>query len=167
MRRMLGFLVGSMAFLLLANVSSAAEQATPEEVVERVNKAIDMVKKDGEKSFATLQKKDSFTMWKDTYIFVFDCSKGEIMTHPEKPSLIGKNLMSLKDPKGNLFFVQMCNSAKDPKGGWTEYWWPKAGEEKASRKLSLLKPVPNSKYQVGAGVYSETAKVEDLKKLLN
>jgi signal transduction histidine kinase len=80
--------------------------------------------------------------------------------------MIGKNWTGLKDVKGNLFFVQLCDAAKKAKGDWTEYWWPKPGEREPSRKISLMLQAPNTPYQVGAGIYDETASIEDLRKLL-
>jgi signal transduction histidine kinase len=72
----------------------------------------------------------------------------------------------MKDKKDNLFFLQFCDVAKEPKGGWVEYWWPKVGEEKASRKITYILSVPGTKYQVGAGVYDDGLSSESLKALI-
>ncbi|MCP3925960.1 MAG: calcium:proton antiporter [Desulfobacterales bacterium] len=146
--------------------SSFAASATAKDVIKYVKQAQKYLKKNGEKGLKAFNKKKGKWVFKDSYIFIYDCSKGQIQAHPIKPQLIGKSLMGLKDIKGNLFFVQMCNAAKKSKGGWTEYWWPKPGEKKPSRKLSLLVPVKGTRFQVGAGIYNDTKSVASLNKML-
>ena len=72
----------------------------------------------------------------------------------------------LKDKHGNLFFLQFCEMTKDPKGGWVEYWWPKVGDKRASRKITYVTQVPGTKYQVGAGVYDENLDIQKLKEFI-
>lgn len=147
------------------NAVFASDSATPQEVVDLVNKAKDFLAANGENGFAELNDKAGPWVLKDTYVFAFDCSQGTVVTHPIKPQLIGKNLMGLKDIKGNFFFVQMCEAAKRGNNEWVEYWWPKPGEKKPSRKISLLISVPGTPYQIAAGVYDDSISVDELNKL--
>jgi signal transduction histidine kinase len=48
---------------------------------------------------------------------------------------------------------------------WVEYWWPKPDEKQASRKVSYGLRAANTPYVVGAGIYDDKTKVEDLEKL--
>lgn len=140
----------------------ASEAATPQEVIKLINEAAQLIAEKGEAAFPELNDPKSKWVIKDTYIFAFDCAKGTIVTHPVKPQLIGKNLMGLKDIKGNFFFVQMCEAAKRGNKEWVEYWWPKPDEKNPSRKLSLLISVPGTIFQVGSGVYDEKITVDEL-----
>ncbi len=144
----------------------AQENATPEEIVDMTRKAADFLAQKGEAGIEEFNDPNGRWVWKDSYIMVHNCEKGTVAAHPFKQNMIGKNLMGLKDVKGNLFFVQLCEAAKNPKGDWTEYWWPKPGEKTPSRKISLMRQVPNTPYQVGAGIYDETASIEALRKLI-
>ncbi len=142
------------------------DKATPEDVVKKVREAVLFLSQTGEAGLEVFNEKNGPWVFKDTYIFVFDCDKGIIVAHAIKPKLVGRNLMGLKDVKGNYIFVQLCDVAKLPRGGWVEYWWPKVGEKEPSRKVSLMFQAPNMPYQVGAGIYDKDKSVEDLKKLL-
>ncbi len=146
--------------------SWAGEKATPQEVIAKVKEAAAVLEKEGSAGLAQFTNKNSKWVWKDTYVFVFNCQKGTVAAHPIKPQLAGKNLMGIKDVKGNMFFVQLCEAAKNPKGGWVEYWWPKPGEKTPSRKITYILQVPGQPYQVAAGIYDPNTSVADLNKLL-
>ena len=104
-------------------------------------------------------------MWKDTYIFVFDCVKGTTAAHPIRPDLVGKSGVSLKGAKGTEFFPKLCQATKHPSGVWVEYWWPKPGEKEASRKVSYALKAGNTPYAVAAGIYDDKTSIADLEKL--
>lgn len=133
-----------------------AEQATPKEVVQKVQEAAKLVAEKGEAAFQIINDKNGPYMWKDTYCFVFDMG-GTIVAHPEKPGLIGKNLMNTKDVKGKIFAAEFVSIAKSPEGkGWSDYYWPKPGEKEPSLKVSYIMKVPGKDYFVGAGIYDLT-----------
>ncbi len=156
-----------LSLFTFVSISYSAEKATAKDVIKKVKQAAKFLQKHKKNGLKEFNKKNGRWVFKDSYIFVFSCSNGEIMGHPIKPQLVGKKLLSLKDIKGNLFFVQMCNSSKKKNGGWTEYWWPKPGEKKPSRKISILMKVKGTNYQIGAGIYNDSKSVNELNKLLN
>jgi cytochrome c len=49
--------------------------------------------------------------------------------------------------------------------GGVEYNFPKPGETQAARKVSYLLAAEGTPYVVGAGLYDEKAKIEDLDRL--
>lgn len=166
MRKSLMTLITILLTLVLASAVTAADEAAPEEIVQKVKAAAEFLSKAGEPGLADFNQKDGPWVWSDTYITVHECEKGIAVAHPMKPKLIGKKLTGIKDIKGNLFFIQLCDAAKKPNGAWTEYWWPKPGEKKPSRKVTYFVQVPNTPYQLGAGIYDENLKIEDLQKLI-
>ena len=130
-----------------------AEKATPQEVVQKVTEAANLIAEKGEEAFEVINDKNGPFVWKDTYCFVFDLN-GAVVAHPIKPKLVGKNLMAMKDVKGKMFAAEFVSIAKSPEGkGWCEYWWPKPGEKKPSQKVSYIMKVPGKDYLVGAGIY--------------
>jgi hypothetical protein len=155
-----------VCWILFPSQGNAQEKATPEEVVSKIHEAVSYLSQAGEEGLESFNERSGPWVFKDTYAFVFDCSQGTIIAHPIRPKLVGKNLMGLKDIKGNYFFVQLCEASKKEQGGWVEYWWPKPGEEKPSRKISLLIQIPGMPYQVGSGIYDETKSLEDLEQLI-
>ncbi len=81
---------------------------------------------------------------------------GDMIHHPIKPSLNGKNLMGLKDPDNKLFFKEMDTTAKREGGGFVDYKWPKPGFEKPQDKISYVKLYKPWGWIIGGGVYLES-----------
>jgi len=145
--------------------AQAANGATPEEIVAKTKEAATVLAKDKNNALAEFNKPvGSKWAWKDTYVFVYDCTTDKMTGHP-KATLVGKPVMDLKDKKGNLFFSKLCDAAQKPKGGWVEYWWPKPGSDEGYRKITYTISVPNTTFQVGAGVYDNKISIAELEKL--
>jgi cytochrome c len=66
---------------------------------------------------------------------------------------------------GEQIAADFCAAARQPHGGWVEYNFPKPGETQAVRKVSYLLAAQGTPYVVGAGIYDDKAKVEDLDRL--
>ena len=83
---------------------AAQEKATKEEVVAKCKEAAQMVKDKGlEETLMVIADKNGPFVWKDTYVFAIDTEKECNVAHPIRPSLVGKNLMGVKDENGKLF----------------------------------------------------------------
>ena len=141
----------------LAPMALGAGGASPGEIVDKVGAAAEMLARDGESGLAALNERDSDWVWKDTYVFALNCADKVVAAHPVQPELVGRSLTEIKDSKGNEFLVYMCLAAKVPGGGWVEYWWPipGMGTSQASRKISYIRQVEGTPYQVSAGVYDQ------------
>jgi cytochrome c len=151
--------------LTISKVNAAEGKATAREVVEKVRQAANTLSQSGEAGPAQFYQKKSPWIWKDTYIFVFDCSKVTIAAHPIRPDLIGKDTTRLRGTKGTEFFPKLCQATKTPSGVWVEYWWPKPGEKRGSRKVSYALNAGDTPYIVGAGIYDDKTTIADLEKL--
>lgn len=156
----------AVSFLLLSFTAYAADQSTPEEVVQKVRQAADFLSTAGDAGLSEFSDSNGKWVWKDTYVWVLKCGQMTDAAHPFNPKLVGAHLAGFKDAKGNYFFVQLCEQSKESKGAWIEYWWPKVGEKQPSRKISYIVAVPNSPYQVAAGIYDDNVSIEELNKLL-
>ena len=73
----------------------AADAATADEVVAKVNTAATEVKAQADVALTEFDKKDGKWAWKDTYVFVLDCTNGIMKAHPNE-KVKG---MKLADPK--------------------------------------------------------------------
>jgi hypothetical protein len=142
----------------------AQDRATPQELVGKVREAAAVLSKSGEPGLADFDKKPGPWVWKDSYIFVLDCTKGVMAAHPMKAELIGKPVAALKDVKGNPAFALLCVATQSPSGTWAEYWIPKPGEKEGSRKISYGFQVAGTPYVVGAGVFDAETSMADLAK---
>ena len=139
------------AFVTAGNVF-ADEEALKKECIEKCEAAVKLIKEKGLDAGKTeINKKDGTFVSANTYVFLQKMD-GTMDAHPFKPSLIGKNLMDLKDSNGKEFFREFIKVAKEAGSGWVEYMWPKPGEEKPSPKNSYVLKVDDNTF-VGAGYY--------------
>lgn len=137
----------------------AAEAATADEVVTKVKEAAAAVKaSSADVVLSEFDKKDGKWAWKDTYVFVMDCTAGVTAAHPTAK---GKKLVELKDTAtGKEIGTALCDAAKKANGGWVEYMWTKPGAEGNHRKVTYVLSAGN--YQVAAGVYDDKLTATEL-----
>lgn len=154
----------------LNQASLAQDQATPEEVVQKVKEAAEYLGEAGEAGLETFQSKDSEYVWKDTYVVVNDCEAKILAAHPIRPDLAGTSMTDMPafgDDEPGQIGAMMCESGQRPEGGWVEYLFPKPGEKEPSRKISYSVAVKDSPYVVTGGIYSEDATVEELEQIIS
>ncbi|MFZ1640650.1 MAG: cache domain-containing protein [Candidatus Contendobacter sp.] len=138
----------------------AADAATADEVVGKVKEAATAVKANADVALSEFDKKDGKWAWKDTYVFVLDCTAGTMKAHPNE-KVKGMKLTDLKDKATDKEFgTALCDAAKKTHGGWVEYMWTKPGAEGHHRKVAYILSAGN--YQVAAGVYDDKMTVQQL-----
>jgi cytochrome c len=135
-----------------------------------VQQAAKDIANSGEAALATFSSKGPTSVWKDSYIFVLSCKGGTAVNvaHPIRPELKGQHsaqILTFGPKSGEQIAADFCTVGGQPHGGWVEYNFPKPGQKEATRKVSYLLPAPGTPYVVGAGVYDEKAKIEDLDRL--
>jgi len=91
---------------------------------------------------------------KDGY-FSVSTSNQIVVMHPIKPELNGKDLTNLKDPAGNLLFVNITKAAMQPDGGFVNYLWPKVGSDEPVAKTSYALRYEPWDWIVTTGVYMD------------
>jgi signal transduction histidine kinase len=164
----------ALAFgLFLACIGTAQAQqdrTTPQEVVQRVQNAAQDIAKSGEAGLATFSSKNATSVWKDSYTFVLSCEGGMAVTvaHPIRPELKDKptaQIVTFGPKSGEQIAADFCTAGRQPYGGWVEYNFPKPGETEAMRKVSYVLAAQGTPYVVGAGIYDEKAKIEELDRL--
>jgi hypothetical protein len=135
-------------------------KATTEEVYNLVVKAYEVVQALGEEAFPVFNDPKGEFVTKDTYAMVQRCPS-EMLAHPfAMAKLKGFDLKKLS------FNKALCEAGEQSGGGWVEYEWPKPGETEPSRKVSYVIRVEGTPYTVMAGIFSDTAKIEELNKTL-
>ncbi len=154
-KKIVSTLIAGSLLLVMSIASFASEKATKEEVLTKVQKAIELYKNEGlDAVFKEINNPQGQFVWKDTYVFALDSETGNVLAHPIKPKLIGKNLLHIKDVNGKLFFVEFSQVGKSESGkGWVDYMWPKPGEQTPSPKHSYMERVKNENVMFGAGYY--------------
>ena len=147
-----------------AAAASAKDKPTVDMIVKKVEKACELLGKEGKAAFPKFKGKTSEFIFAGTYIWVHDMD-GITKMHPIKYKLEGKSTMAIKDVNGKLFFTEMNKIAREKGAGWLTYMWPKPGEKEPSKKVSYVKmcKVDGVDMVVGCGVYDLPA--DEVKKL--
>ena len=156
----IAILAACLILVSFSGVQADDNNAAPEDVYKLVLTAYEVVKALGEESFPAFNDPKGEFVYKDTYVFVQRCPN-EMMAHPfALDKLKGVDLNKFP------FNASICEATNQPSGGWIEYDWPKPGETTPSRKVSFAIKVEGTPYSVIAGIYNDTASIDDLNKTL-
>jgi len=152
----------------LCTVAVGQDHATAQDVVAKVKEAASTLSKTGD--VTQFDQKQGPWVWKDTYIFIYDCDKKVMAAHPIKPEMIGQDISSIKDAKSGKIIIPdaaaFCKKVQDsPSGVWKEFWWSKPGEKEASRKVAYYLSAKGTPYVVIAGVYDDKITIAEASKL--
>lgn len=150
-------------------MAAEADAATAEEAVNNVRAAARFLHDKGSAGYAEFNNKDGKWVWKDSYVFIYDCRKDRMIAHPMRPDLVGKPILQITDNAGKYIFKELCKAGNEPRGGWVEYSWPKPGAGRLSRKISYATTADISfatGIQVSAGIYDEGITLPELAKVL-
>ncbi len=141
------------------------EQATPLEVISKVREAALLLAAQGAAGMEVLRDSTSEFTWKNSYVFVVDCDADLVLANPAFPERQGGDIKQHLYYNGKQYGLELCETAKQPEGGWVEYVWPKPGGGEPSRKISYVITADSLSYQVGAGIYDETISLSALKQI--
>ncbi|MBK8534256.1 MAG: cache domain-containing protein [Candidatus Competibacteraceae bacterium] len=129
-------------------------------MVAKTKEAAVEVKAKADVALSEFDKKDGKWAWKDTYVFVLDCTNGVMKAHPSEKAR-GMKLTEIKDAAtGKEVGSALCAAAKKEHGGWVEYMYAKPGAEGPHRKVAYVLSAGN--YAVGAGVYDDKLTAKEL-----
>jgi cytochrome c len=151
-------------FIVFCSVCFAQAEdgkATPEDVYNLVLKAYDVVSTLGDEALPAFNDPRGEFIYKDTYAYIERCPH-EMAAHP----FAMEKLKGLDLDKAFAFNARLCKAGQQSGGGWEAYDWPKPGETKPSRKVAYGIKVEGTPYTIFAGIYSDTAKIENLNKTL-
>ncbi|CAB5094700.1 hypothetical protein D3OALGA1CA_5398 [Olavius algarvensis associated proteobacterium Delta 3] len=162
-------------FLLLLLVPAMATadselvtgRAAPLEVYEKVREAARYLSEAGEAGLKEFENPRGRFVWKNAFVWVTQCDELYCLPGP-KANNIGINISKAKCYQtGKLYILNLCFEAKDnPNGAWVEYWWPKQGYEKPQRRVSYMRQVPGTPYQVVAGTFDDQTSLDALNDLI-
>ncbi len=136
-----------------------SERADSAEVVAKVEEAAALIREEGEAALAKIADPASGFVWKDTYVFVVNCEADRVMVNPAFPERVGGDIKQHTDYAGYRYGQALCDMAERPGGGWIEYVWLPPGGDTPKRKVSYVRSVAGTPYQLGAGVYDHATSV--------
>lgn len=148
--------------LLLVLLSSPALAVEPPEHAETrdlmavVTTAGELVGALGvEAACAEFRQAGSRWLHGDLYVFVLD-SEGNARCHPAQPSLEGRSLRELRDPKGKPIVATFLRELAASDDAWVHYQWPRPGSQVFTWKSTYVRRATapdGTDLVVGAGAY--------------
>jgi methyl-accepting chemotaxis protein len=93
------------------------------------------------------------------YFWINDLQANIIM-HPIKPEMEGKNQSAYEDSNGKKIFSEFAAVCKNNSEGYVDYMWPKPGSTKPSPKISYVKLFNDWGWVVGTGIYVDDVVVQ-------
>lgn len=154
-------LIALMVLFSFSQGHADDSQATTQDVYDLVLKAYEVVGALGEEALPAFNDPKGEFIYKDTYAYVQLCPHS-MVAHP----FALEKLKGVDLDKAFEFNSRLCKAGGQPGGGWGEYNWPKPGETEPSRKVAYGIKVEGTPYTIFAGIYSDTAKIEELNKTL-
>ncbi len=127
-------------------------------LVALVDDAADLIRTDGiASSCAQFARKNSRWYFGQYYLFVYALD-GTTACHAASPSLVGKNLMGLRDINGKPIVRLITDVGREPQAdasGWVFYLWQEQAQLGPSWKSAYVRKVATAgtTYVVGSGLY--------------
>ncbi|MDP1998504.1 MAG: methyl-accepting chemotaxis protein [Rhodoferax sp.] len=98
------------------------------------------------------------------YFWINDMVPNVVM-HPIRPELDGKNVSATKDPNGFALFVGFADMVRQNGQGFVPYMWPKPGMEKPVEKISYVKGFEPWGWLVGSGIYIDDLRAQQMQRI--
>ena len=104
MKKMLGVVsLGILAIFFAVSVQAQDKVATPADARELLKKVVEYTKANGcEKTFAEINQGTAFKIYKNAYPTATNLD-GMSYANAKLPTLVGKNLLGIKDAEGHTF----------------------------------------------------------------
>lgn len=136
-----------IAFFLTATPAVAADRASLDEAKAMAEKAAAYLKAEGKDKAIAAFNGDAQFKDRDLYVFALN-PDGTNIAHGANPALVGKNLMSLRDPSGRQFVKDMTEVADK---GWVDYSWQNPTTKAVEPKRSYV--IRQGDIVLGVGAY--------------
>ena len=167
----LGGLLAWLAVPLAAGKGPEPEYQATRDLMTVVQDAAQLVASEGvEAACARFRVRDSRWFQGDDYVFVLDMD-AVALCHPARPSLEGRNLMELRDPKGRPIAQLFLRELESSDQGWIHYLWPRPDDRVFYWKTSHVRRakdpdgrelmVASGRYQMRMEPFFVVEQVED------
>lgn len=141
------FLVAAAMIIAATTSSMANEYGTPDEAKAMAEKAAPHIQTAGlDQAIKDFMTPGGDWHDRDLYVFVF-APDGVTLAHGAKASLVGRNLMKLRDVDGK-FLTKMIVEVADK--GWVDYKWQNPKTNAVEPKTSYVIKVGDKSVGVGA-----------------
>jgi cytochrome c len=142
-----------LSMVASVGLMAAEQQATRDEAVALVKKAVSYIKQNGkEKALAEFNRPQGQFVDRELYIAALDLN-GMMLAHGANARLVGKSLLDIKDVNGKAFVRTEIEVAKTKGSGWVDFEWVNPVNQKMEPRSAYLERVDD--YFVLSGVYKK------------
>jgi hypothetical protein len=123
------YIAAAVLLFALTPVIAATPTGAPtrDEVIERVNKAVEFYRTNGrERTIAELNRH---------YVDLHDLN-GICVAHPKSPDLVGQNRLNVADIHGKHFIKEIIDAAKTHPDGWITFMKENPNNGKIEHKIA-------------------------------
>lgn len=140
-----------------ANLALAGAKPTKAEMIKFVDEAVAFATKAGKDAAIKEFNNQKGKFWQfdgELYIFAYTMD-GTNLALPAKPALIGKNLLGLKDAKGNPLIKALRDGTQANGKFFYEWMWENPASKKVEPKegYAVKMADPKGDWFLGSGIY--------------
>jgi signal transduction histidine kinase len=149
------FIIGLATGLTTLSLPALAQKAPSGSLAEAramLDKAVAAVKADKTKALDQFNKGEGGFKDRDLQPFCFNLNDG-VLAAATVPTLVGKDIRTLKDPTGKAFGQENYDAANKPGVHEVRYMFPKPGETTPVPKVSFVTGIPDVGLGCGIGYY--------------
>jgi signal transduction histidine kinase len=144
------FMIGAASATVLTLSSAVFAQegqlGTAQEARAMLDRAVAAVKADRDVALGMFNKGESGFKDRDLYPFCFNIADGKTVAAP--PTVIGKDVRTLKDKSGDAYGQRVYDAAKEGVVTEVSYMFPRPGSDTPVQKVSFVTKVVD----LGCGV---------------
>lgn len=134
-----------------AAISHEERKASPAEAIAMVTKAVAAIRSQGrEAAYDTISRKDGAFVDRDLYVTVWGMD-GTVRAHGLNPTMVGRNLIDLKDIDGKPFIRERIAQAHVSTAFWQDYQYTHPQSRRIEPKRMYCQRLDDS--VVCSGVY--------------
>ena len=130
-----------LSLFVMVSFSFAQERGTAAEAKALLDRAVALIKAEGDKAYPKLQDTNGAYVLKDLYVYVFTEKDATVKVHPYAPAMIGKTWIGLKDADGSPFVQKILEGAAKSGKGSVDYSWADPKTKKVEKKSSYYEKV--------------------------
>ena len=142
-----GIRLALTGLFLLVGFASGARAASPEEAQALAEKAVALVKAEGDKAFPKISDPNGEYVKGDLYVTVIN-KQGVILANLN-PKLIGVNMWEATDPDGVKFTQQAWKATEQSPSAWVTYKFTNPESKRIEPKKAWVRRVGDFVLQTG------------------
>jgi cytochrome c len=140
-----------LAALTVVTPARAANNATKDEAIAMVKKALAYIKDQGaDKAYPEISNRNGQFVDRDLYVVVYQLD-GKVLAHGGNAKLVGKDMMDAQDVDGKPFVKERVELAQKQASFWQDYKFSNPVEKKIEPKQMYCERLENT--AVCGGIY--------------